>query len=131
VVINQASLATSRMQNQVFLSLFSFYFFSFFLSFFLSLSLFLLFLYSLPFALFFIFSLSLSLCLKKNEKIIFFPFLPTFRPLSPLVTGKGCIVETRVTNQMGSIDPYKLLAFVVNDELFDVRWLCYLGIFAW
>jgi hypothetical protein len=47
------------------------------------------------------------------------------------VTGKGCIVETRVTNQMGSIDPYKLLAFVVNDELFDVRWLCYLGIFAW
>ena len=28
---------------------------------------------------------------------------------------------------MGSIDPYKLLAFVVNDELFDVRWLAIWG----
>jgi hypothetical protein len=119
------------MQNQVFLSLFSFYFFSFFLSFFLSLSLSPFPLFSSFRSFFYFFSLSLPLFKKKNEKIIFFPFLPTFRPLSPLVTGKGCIVETRVTNQMGSIDPYKLLAFVVNDELFDVRWLCYLGIFAW
>ena len=86
VVINQASLATSRMQNQVFLSLFSFYFFSFFLSFFLSISLSLS-----PFPLFssfrsffYFFSLSLPLFKKKTKKLFSSPFsLPSalFLPL--------------------------------------------------
>ena len=80
VVINQASLATSRMQNQVFLSLFSFYFFSFFLSISFSFS-FILFL-SL-FFLFFFLSLSLPL-FKKTKKLFSSPFsLPSalFLPL--------------------------------------------------
>lgn len=86
VVINQASLATSRMQNQK--SLFSF--FSFFFS---------LVFISLHFSLSFLVSFSLPFFILSPSSPFFpFFFLPTFRPLSlvALVKAKGCIVETRL-----------------------------------